>query len=104
MNLRDAACVVTGGTEGIGRAIVEALLARGAKVALCARTAKHVTSTVKELSRDGATVVGGAADVSSESDVRRFTDLVHAELGQVDVLVNNAGLGHFAPVEKLSLK
>ena len=103
MNLREAICVVTGGTEGIGRAIVEALLARGAKVALCARTAKHVTSTINELSRRGTTLVGTAADVSSETDVRRFRDFVQSELGGADVLVNNAGLGHFAPVEKLSI-
>jgi 3-oxoacyl-[acyl-carrier protein] reductase len=104
MDLKDKVCVVTGATEGIGRAIAQALLDRHAKVAICARTDKKVQATVKELSGKGRTVVGIAADVSSEAEVRKFGDFVHDRLGPVDVLVNNAGLGHFAPVEKLTVK
>ena len=104
MDLKDKVCVVTGATEGIGRAIATALLDRHANVAICARTEKKVQAAIKELSGKGRTVVGMAADVSSEADVREFGDFVHQHLGPVDVLVNNAGLGHFAPVEKLSVK
>ena len=103
MPLKNSVCIITGGTEGIGRALAEALGARGAKVAICARTAKRVKETVGELRARGMTVAGGAADVSSESDVAAFRDLVHAELGPADVLVNNAGLGHFAALEQLTV-
>lgn len=104
MNLSTATCVVTGGSAGIGRAIAFALGQRGAKVAICSRTAKHVTKTVQELQQASITAVGTACDVSEPKDVERFAAFVHEKLGPVDVLVNNAGLGHFVNVEEMTLE
>jgi 3-oxoacyl-[acyl-carrier protein] reductase len=104
MSLQGSNCIVTGGSEGIGKAIAAALVARGARVAICARTASKVDAAVTELRRNGTTVTGTATDVADESSVRKFVNFVHAALGPVQVLVNNAGLGHFAPIERLKVE
>ena len=103
MNLKNAVCVVTGATEGIGRAIAEALAKKGGQVAICSRTTAKVTTAVAEMRARELSVVGTHADVSVEADVERFRNFVHAELGPVDVIVNNAGLGHFAPIDELTV-
>lgn len=101
MDLTDRTCVVTGATDGIGRAVAGALAARGARLAICARTADHVRRTIAELRDGGATVAGRTCDVSDEDSVNAFAALVRAELGPADVLVNNAGLAHFVPVAEM---
>ena len=102
MNLRDAVCVVTGAIEGIGRAIALALGKRGAKLAVCARSAGRVDALVDELRGRGCTAIGRPCDVASEAAVAGFAMLVKAEFGPPDVLVNNAGLAHFVPVEEMT--
>lgn len=102
MNIRDSSCVVTGATEGIGRAIALALGSRGARLAVCARTAGKVDALVDELRNRGFTAIGRPCDVASESAVAGFARLVKAEFGPPDVLVNNAGLAHFLPVEEMT--
>jgi 3-oxoacyl-[acyl-carrier protein] reductase len=104
MNLADAVCVVTGATEGIGRAIATALANRGARLALCARTSGNVQRVVGELRAHGATAVGQASDVSDPGQVQRFADFVRRELGAPDVLVNNAGIGYFTDVADMSVE
>lgn len=104
MNLKDKVCVVTGATEGIGRAIAFALAARGAKLAICARTASKVEQTVAELSRAGAEAVGLPCNVADSARVGEFAQFVRSRLGPPEVLVNNAGIGYFAEVEEMSLE
>ena len=103
MNLRDATCIVTGGTEGIGRAIAEALGGRGARVALCARTASTVEESVTALRDAGVRTIGRVCDVSDEHQVVEFVDVARAELGPIDVLVNNAGLAHWGPADEMTV-
>jgi 3-oxoacyl-[acyl-carrier protein] reductase len=102
MNLQNSVCVVTGATEGIGRAIALALGERGARLAVCARSAGKVEALVDELRGRGFTAVGRPCDVASEAAVAGFAKLVKAEFGPPDVLVNNAGLAHFVPVEEMT--
>jgi tropinone reductase I len=78
--------VVTGGTKGIGRAIVEELLALGADVLFCARSASDVARTATELGSKGS-VRGVAADVTTREGRSALLDAA----GDVDVLVNNVG-------------
>jgi 3-oxoacyl-[acyl-carrier protein] reductase len=103
MKLEGSTAVITGATEGIGRAIAQALGSRGTRIAICARNADRVRQSVTELSRDGVQIVGSACDVSNEESVTSFASFVGASLGPVDILVNNAGVGHMAPVDKMAL-
>ena len=104
MELLDRTCVVTGATEGIGRAITFALVAEGARLAVCARTVQAVEALIRELREGGGTAAGAPCDVSNEAEVEAFAALVRDQLGPVDVLVNNAGLAHFGPVIETSVE
>jgi len=94
MNSDHKTAVVTGGTKGIGRAIAEALLARGMKVFICARDKRELSRSIGELSEKGR-VEGEVCDVRSESQVRMMLDECVRVFGGIDVLVNNAGVGIF---------
>lgn len=96
--------IVTGGSRGIGRAIVEALLDGGWRVFLCSRNPDSVESALGELAGRGAgaQVAGRAVDVREQGEVDGFVDWVAGEAGRLDCLVNNAGLGHFGAVDELS--
>jgi 3-oxoacyl-[acyl-carrier protein] reductase len=93
MDFRGAAALVTGGSAGIGYATAEALIARGARVAICGRRPDRLAKAAAEL---GAFAV--AADVADERDVVRAVASVVERFGDFSVLVNNAGLGRFAPL------
>ena len=83
--------LVTGGTRGLGRAVVDRLVEEGCAVALCARSADVVTSTVDELRGRGATAYGAAVDVTDEVALTGFVDDAARELGGLDLVVANAG-------------
>ncbi len=91
--------VVTGGTRGIGRAIVDRLLAEGASVAFCGRSAESVQKMAASSQAYGET-----ADVSKPEDVRRFFQSVDTKFGGMDILINNAGIGIFRSVGDLTLE
>jgi 3-oxoacyl-[acyl-carrier protein] reductase len=103
MTLKHRTCVVTGATDGIGRAVALALADAGARLAVCARTADRVNALVRELDRDG-TVVGTSCDVSDEGAVHAFASFARDRLGPVDVLVNNAGLARFGSAWELPVE
>ena len=104
MDLTNRLAVITGATEGIGRAIAVALGGAGAKVAICARTAANVDATIGALRQAGLDAIGRACDVADPAAVRAFADFVSRERGDAAVLVNNAGIGRFAPLEALTLE
>jgi len=96
--------LVTGATEGIGRAIAVALGREGYRVGVSARTAERVEALVAELRRDGVTAAGAPADVGNPDQVTAAVGRITAELGPVDVLVNNAGIGILKPFDQLTLE
>jgi NAD(P)-dependent dehydrogenase (short-subunit alcohol dehydrogenase family) len=89
LQLAGLRALVTGGTRGIGRAIVEVLVAEGASVALCARTDSDVDTAVERLRGQGATVTGCVADVGDGPALTQWVSDSAAELGGVDIVVAN---------------
>ena len=98
-------CLVTGGSRGIGRAIARMLLTEGAEVAICGRRQELVDAAVLELAAEtGGKVKGKVADVKNHEQVGELFRFVDAHFGGLDVLVNNAGVGVFRPVQDLTLE
>jgi 3-oxoacyl-[acyl-carrier protein] reductase len=104
MELRGALAVVTGATAGIGRATSFALGRAGARLAICARTAAAVRATLEALHGAGVDAVGMPCDVSDPTTVAAFAAFVTEQRGAPTIVVNNAGIAHFRPVEELALE
>ncbi len=103
-SIEGKSAVVTGSTKGIGRAIAEALLEAGARVAVSARDEGEVAAAGKELSRAHAKrVLAYRCDVRREGDVTALFEETEHVFGGVDILVNNAGVGLFRNLEDMSL-
>jgi 3-oxoacyl-[acyl-carrier protein] reductase len=92
--------LVTGGTRGIGRAIVETLLAEGAHVAFCARDAESVAATEAELRAGGAVVTGSVTDVRDGAALAAWVTDSAAALGGIDIVVANVSAMATADTEE----
>lgn len=97
MSLAGKNAVVTGGGSGIGRAICLHLGRAGADVAILDRNLRGAEETAAEVKTLGRRALACEVDVSSSASVRAACDLVHRELGVVQVLVNDAGIGGLCP-------
>src|SRR2546425_11374431 len=103
MRLQGKKALVTGGSRGIGRAISEGLVAEGAFVALGYRGHESEAHRVVKAVRDaGGVAFAVRADISIKSEVERMVETVMAELGGIDVLVNNAGVLKRTPFLEIS--
>lgn len=92
--------LITGGTKGIGFGIAKSLLEHGYKVAITGRSQHSADEAVQHLQAFGE-VIGIAADVKSLDSQSHTVSTVLARWGRLDVLVANAGVGHFASIEDL---
>ena len=95
--------LVTGGSRGIGRAVVDALLRRHWTVALCSKSQQNVDKAIRAF--EGIhedRIEGRRVDVGDQEQVDAWVDDVANRHGRVDLVVNNAGLGRFAPVDEMS--
>ena len=90
LGLAGKRAIVTGGSRGIGRRIVDLLLADGCHVGFCARGKEQVDSTVAEIAATDAEVLGGVADVTDDAGFRRWIAVTATALGGLDILVANA--------------
>lgn len=98
MDLTGKSAIVTGGTRGIGRAIAKALVGAGANVAITARVEVELENAIAELGKIGpGTSSGYLCDVRHYDQVKSL----FAAFGNVDILINNAGIGIFSSVESM---
>jgi NADP-dependent 3-hydroxy acid dehydrogenase YdfG len=100
-DLNNKVAYVTGGTKGIGFGIAKALVGAGLKVAISGRRLEDVQQARKDLGSENILAI--ASDVSDFEDESRAVALIVKEFGQLDILIANAGVGKFAPVDQLSL-
>lgn len=91
-NLQHKRALITGGSKGIGRAIVEEFLALGAEVVFTARNKEQIQEMEKELRAKGHPVSGIQADVSVPEDRKHLQQWIQESWGALDILVNNAGI------------
>jgi 3-oxoacyl-[acyl-carrier protein] reductase len=92
--------LVTGGNRGIGKAIAARLAAFGAAVAICGRDSQTLAIAARELQAAGTPVYSQRADVTKSSDVDALIKETETALGAISILVNNAGMGLFGPVQE----
>lgn len=96
--------LVTGGSRGLGLELARQLVAEGARVAICARDAAELERARQDLARRGGHVLTVECDVTDRDAVNRMVARVRAELGGLDVLVNNAGTIVVGPLEVMTLE
>ncbi|HZP33274.1 MAG TPA: SDR family NAD(P)-dependent oxidoreductase [Candidatus Acidoferrales bacterium] len=93
--------LVTGGSRGIGRAIASRLTRLGVDVAVCARNRDEIERAAAPLRQGGRKILPIVADVTRADDVHRMIEQTCRELGEIEILVNNAGAGRFGPFYEL---
>src|SRR5688572_10380506 len=102
MNFRKRVVVVTGGSAGIGRATVRAFAQAGASIAILARDRGRLAVAAEEVRDLGRHALSIAVDVADSGAVDDAATRIEAELGPIDVWVNNAMASVFAPVTQLT--
>lgn len=102
-NIAGKVVIITGASSGLGAATARLLGRHGARLALGARRLDRLEALATELRGIGAQVVVRATDVTDRSQVQALADAALAELGRIDVIVNNAGLMPHSPLERLKI-
>lgn len=102
MELRGKTVVITGASAGIGRELASQLAARGARLALAARSAEALETTRQECQSAGADALGVVADVAQADDCRRLVEQAVARFAGIDVMVNNAGISMHARFDEIT--
>lgn len=104
-HLKDQVAIITGGSSGIGLAVARIALSEGMRVAISARNEKKLSRAVEELKKEAngkERVIAVPADVSVASRVEALVRETVGQWGRVDLLVNNAGIGQWGPIEEMS--
>ena len=96
--------LVTGASEGIGRATALALAAEGAAVAVTARSGDALAQLVSEIEAQGVQARATAGDATVAADVKRIREETLEAYGRVDILVNNVGIAKYAPFDEISIE
>ena len=102
LSMKDRVAVVTGGSKGIGIAVARRFAESGARVAILARGAQDLKAAREQLAKDGLDVSDYVCDVSKAADISKAHEKIVADLGKIDVLVNNAGTSRAMAFETIS--
>ena len=100
----DKVAIITGGSDGIGRATAMLLAERGAHVVICARRAEKLDATMAEIEAAGGSCETASLDVANTDAFEALIRDVAKRHGRLDMLVNNAASTHYAPIKHLSLE
>lgn len=101
---RGRTALVTGGSRGLGLELARALVAEGARVAICARDESDLERARQELAANGGQVMAVACDLTDKTQVYDMCRRVESLLGGIDVLINNAGVIAVGPQESMTLR
>ncbi|MFI5131517.1 MAG: SDR family oxidoreductase [Chitinophagales bacterium] len=101
-NIKDKVAYITGGSKGIGYGIAKSLLDNGMRVAVTSRTMSAAKKAAASLSKDPSRVLAIESNVSSLAAEIKALKTAIDHFGQLDVLVANAGVGHFSAIDTLS--
>ena len=101
-NLKDKVAYITGGSKGIGYGIAKALLGEGMRVAITSRSLDAAKKAAASLSKDASRVLALQSEVSSMASEMKAVQTVTDQFGQLDVLVANAGVGYFSPIDTMT--
>lgn len=101
-DLSNKVAYITGGSKGIGFGIAKTLLDKGMKVAISSRTMDSAKKAATALGKDASKILALESDVSSLASETKAINTIIEQFGQLDVLIANAGVGHFAPIDSLT--
>jgi NAD(P)-dependent dehydrogenase (short-subunit alcohol dehydrogenase family) len=104
LNLRGKVILITGGSRGFGLVLARHLADRGAKLAICARSADDLELARQELDARGAGVIAMTVDVSESEEVKAAVQDVIRRYGRLDVLINNAGIVQIGPQHLMGIE
>lgn len=104
MNLKDRVVLITGASSGIGWETALAFSRKGARLAVAARSEDKLLELAKLIEEDGGNCFPIPVDVTNNNSVNNMAQKVYEHFGRIDVLVNNAGFGKFAPVVDADIK
>lgn len=94
--------LITGSSRGIGLAIARKIGQMGAAVSICARHSDVLETARQALDKDGISVLATPTDVTRSEQVERLVSATHSRLGEIGIVVNNAGVGWFGPLHEAS--
>ncbi|MFV0540053.1 MAG: SDR family oxidoreductase [Aestuariibaculum sp.] len=107
MEIQNKVALITGGSKGIGYGVAQALLQSGIHVAITSRTeasAQKAADALNSNAMDGARAIGVVADVRDFESQQQAVNRVLEQFEQIDIVIANAGLGHFASIEDLTVE
>ncbi len=104
-DLHGKSAIITGGSKGLGQAMAAGLASAGANVLLTSRHEDEAKSAAEEIAKDfGQQAVGMVADVTDPEDVQEMTERALNEFGQIDILINNAGINIRGAIDEVSFE
>lgn len=102
-NIEGKVVVITGASSGLGEATAWHLSEQGASIALAARRTNRIESLANDIKDNSGNAIAVTTDVTDRDQVKQLVDQAVEEFGKIDVMINNAGLMPFAPLERLNI-